>query len=216
MITAKLDPIARDLRVALDEWTGPRARAEALAERAGAILAETDARNAAALGRLPDFDTFVDGLKTEQLDRVRADGVIVRVYDAMPLVLMQIGTLLWDHSPYRSGFYREHHYLLADGIEIAVVREGWSLPALPRGVNEFVFIPGATYARRLERGWSKQAPDGVYQVVGTMAKATFNRLAKISFGYRALVGAAESKVEQAARPRAPRDLRQPAIIVQPS
>jgi hypothetical protein len=73
--------------------------------------------------------------------------------------------------------------------EIAVVREGWSLPALPRGVNEFVFIPGATYARRLERGWSKQAPDGVYQVVGTMAKATFNRLAKISFGYRALVGA---------------------------
>jgi hypothetical protein len=95
MITAKLDPIARDLRVALDDWTGPRARAEALAERAGAILAETDARNAAALGRLPDFDTFVDGVKTEQLDRVRADGVIVRVYDAMPLVLMQIGTLLW-------------------------------------------------------------------------------------------------------------------------
>jgi hypothetical protein len=154
-------------------------------------------------------------VKTEQLDRVRADGVIVRVYDALPLVLMQIGALLWQHSPFRSGRYQQSHRLLADGAEIAIVREGWQLPALPRGVKEFVFIPVVPYARRIERGWSRQTPDGVYQVVATMAKASFNRLAKISFGYRGLAGSPESAVERAARPHAPRDLRQPVVIVQP-
>lgn len=216
MITAKLDPIARDLRVALDDWLGPDARAQALADQARAVLAETDARNAAALGQDVAHETFVDGVKTEALDRVRADGVIVRVYDAMPLVLMQIGALLWQHSPVKSGRYQQSHRLLADGDEIARVREGWTLPALPRGVREFVFVPTVPYARRIERGWSKQAPDGVYQVIAAMAKQNFGRLAKISFGYRELVGVQESKVERAARPHAPRDLRQPAIIVQPS
>lgn len=216
MITAKIQPLRRDLDVAIKSWLGPEARADQLARSAKAILAETDERNAAALGQRVPHTTFVDGVRSEAIDHVRADGAIVRTYDVTPLALMQIGSMLWKHSPFRTGRYQKSHRLLADGAEIAMVREGWSLPSLPAKTREFVFIPTVDYARPIERGWSKKAPDGVYQVVAEMSKKTFGRFFKISFGYRELAGAVESKRERAARPGKPRDRRQPVIIVEPS
>jgi hypothetical protein len=217
MIEAKIQPIRRDLDIAFQSWLGPEARADILIDTARGILAETDAQNASALGQNIPHETFVDGVRTEAIERVHADGVIVRTYDLMPLVLMEIGHLLWTHSPYLTGRYQKSHRLLADGVEIAKVTDGWSLPALPTGVREFSFIPTVDYARPIERGWSKKAPDGVYQVVTVMPSVTaFSRYAKISFGYRELAGMAESKRERKARPGAPRDMRQPVIIVRPS
>lgn len=216
MITVKLQPIRRDLDVAIQSWMGPQARADILAQHAREILQETDARNAAALGQDIPHQTIVDGAKTESLEGVHPDGVIVRTYDVMPIMLMQIGSMLWKHSPYRTGEYRRSHRLLADGSEIAEVREGWQLPSLPSSAREFIFVPIVRYARPLEKGWSKQAPDGVYHVVAVMAKQAFGRFAKISFDYREIVGTAESKVERRQRPGKPRDLRQPVIVIQPS
>lgn len=216
MIEAKVQPIRRDLDVAIASWLGPQARADVLVENAREILSETDARNRDALGQDVPQRTIVDGLPTEALERVRADGVIVRTYDVLPILMMEIGRLLWTHSPVKSGDYQRSHRLLADGEEIAQVTEGWSLPELPSGVKEFFFAPIVPYARPIERGWSKQAPDGVYQVVAVMAKAVFGKFAKISFGYREITGLAESKTERKARPGKPRDLRQPVIIIQPN
>ncbi|MCK1402027.1 hypothetical protein IVB45_17510 [Bradyrhizobium sp. 4] len=216
MIEAKVQPIRRELDVAIASWLGPEARADVLVENAREILSETDARNRDALGQDVPHRTIVDGLPTEALERVRADGVIVRTYDVIPILLMEIGRLLWIHSPVKSGDYRRSHRLLADGDEIAEVREGWSLPSLPAGTKEFMFAPIVPYARPIERGWSKKAPDGVYQVVGVMGKAVFGKFAKISFAYREITGLAESRTEQNARPGKPRDLRQPVIIIQPN
>ncbi|MFT4117466.1 hypothetical protein [Bradyrhizobium sp.] len=216
MIEAKVQPIRRELDVAIASWLGPEARADVLVENARQILADTDARNREALGQDVPHETIVDGLRTEALERVRADGVIVRTYDVMPILLMEIGRLLWSHSPVKSGAYQQSHRLLADGDEIAEVRDGWTLSSLPSGVREYVFTPIAPYARRIERGWSKKAPDGVYQVIAVMAKSVFGKFAKISFGYREITGIAESKAEQKARPGKPRDLRQPVIIIQPN
>jgi hypothetical protein len=216
MIEARIQPIRRDLDVAINSWLGPQARADILMDNAREILAEADAQNASALGQEVPHRTFVDGVPTEALERVRPEGVIVRTYDLMPMVLMQIGQLLWDHSPVKSGKYQQSHRLLADGEEIARVTDGWSLPDLPAGVREFSFVPTVPYARPIERGWSKKAPDGVYQVIATMTKPIFGKFAKISFGYREVVGLEESKTERKARPGKPRDMRQPAIIVLPS
>jgi hypothetical protein len=216
MIEAKIQPIRRDLDVAIQSWLGPQARADMLADAARDILRDTDARNDSVAGQHVPHQTFVDGVKTESIERVHTEGVIVRTYDLMPLVLMEIGALLWKHSPVLSGRYQKSHRLFADGDEIAKVTEGWSLPALPAGVREFAFVPTVNYARPIERGWSKKAPDGVYQVVAAMMKTTFGKFAKISFGYRELGGLWESKTEQKARPGKPRDMRQPAIIIVPS
>jgi hypothetical protein len=216
MIEAKIQPIRRDLDLAIQSWFGPEARAQILAETARDVLREIDAQNDAAAGQHVPSQTFVDGVKTESIERVHAEGVIVRTYDLMPLVLMEIGALLWTHSPVLSGRYQKSHRLLGDGSELAEVTEGWSLPALPAGIREFVFVPTVDYARPIERGWSKKAPDGVYQVVAAMAKTSFGKFAKISFGYRELAGMQESKVERKARPGKPRDMRQPAIIILPS
>jgi hypothetical protein len=216
MIQARVQPIRRDLDVAIASWLGPEARADMLVQEARIIFAETDAHNAAALGQDLPKETIVDGIRGAAIERVRPDGVIVRTYDVLPIAFMQIGQLLWAHSPVKSGTYQRSHRLLADGEEIAEVREGWTLPSLPQGVREFWFAPTVDYARPLERGWSKQAPDGVYQVVGAMAKTAFGKFAKISFGYRSIAGLQESKRERNARPGKPRDLRQPVIIIQPN
>lgn len=215
MIDAKVQPIRQDLDVAIASWLGPEARADILAENARAILTDVDARNADALGQAVTHHTFVDGAATEAIERVRPDGVIVRTYDVMPILLMQIGALLWTHSPFRTGAYQHSHRLLADGDEIAEVTDGWSLPTLP-DAREFMFAPTVDYARPIERGWSKQAPDGVYQVVAAMAKSIFGKFATITFAYREITGLQESRRERQARPGKPRDLRQPVIIITPN
>jgi hypothetical protein len=216
MIEAKIQPIRRDLDVAIQSWLGPAARAEILIETARDVLRNIDAQNDAAAGQHVPHETFVDGSKTETIESVHAEGVIVRTYDLMPLILMEIGGLLWKYSPVLSGRYQKSHRLFADGDEIAKVTEGWSVPSLPAGVRELSFVPTVNYARPIERGWSKKAPDGVYQVIAAMAKTSFGKFAKISFGYRELGGLWESKTEQKARPHSPRDMRQPAIIILPN
>ena len=86
------------------------------------------------------------------------------------------------------------------------------------------------YARRLEKGHSKQAPDGVYEGISAVASKRFGNLARVSFSFRSLEGAtaldawvAKTGVQMTSRgkPRgnqSGRDewlKRQPAIVVRP-
>lgn len=220
MISGQLQPIRRDLDLAFDGWVGADARSRMLADAARVIFAAVDAINAAAMGRPVDARNFVDGTRSDDLNRVRPDGVIVRVYDVLPAALVEIGDLLWVHSPVLTGRYQRSHRLLADGVEIAVVSEGWAPPQIPQGTRELVFIPTVPYARLLEpvdgrRSISLKAPDGVYHVIAELMRPALSPLAQISFGYRELVGTDESEPEQRARPGHPRDLRQPALIIVP-
>lgn len=220
MISGQLVPIRRDLDIAFKGWVGADARSLMLADAARAIFAQTDAINNAAMGQRVGSSTFVDGRRSDDLYRVRPNGTIVRVYDILPVALHELGNLLWEHSPYLTGRYQRSHRLLADGVEIAVVSEGWAAPAIPQGTRELVFIPTVAYARLLEPvdgrpSISRKAPDGVYHVIAELMRPVLAPLAQISFGYRELVGMDESSTEQRARPGHPRDLRQPALIIVP-
>ncbi len=201
MIAAKVEPIEGVVDVALQAWLGPQARAGLLAEAARAIFAETDALNARAEGQPLPQQTFVDGTATESIERVHAEGVIQRRYDLMPLVLTAIGELLWQHSPVLSGRYQHSHRLLADDSELAAVTgAGWTVSNLTVGAKEFVFVASTVYAPLIEPhdgrpGESRQAPDGVYQVVAAMAQDMFGELARIGFAYR---GTEPSIIVQAA------------------
>lgn len=221
MISGQLQPIRRDLDLMFSRDFSPSAQAQFLAEAAAKIFAVADTVNADAMGQVVPSSTYVDGRETSELQTVRADGSIVRVWHLLPLALVEIGNLIWQHSPVRTGAYQWSHALLADGVEIAVVHEGWEPPAIPAGVRELVFVSTVPYARLIEpvdgRGaWSSQAPDGVYHAIAALFGPSFSRLGTLSFGYRELAGVDETIQERRARPGAPRDLRQPAIIIVPN
>lgn len=217
-VRSRIDPINRDIELFLTEDLGPAARAAALADYARDQLAEAQATNRAALGYAPGHDTYVDGRRETNLNTVRPDGVITFDFDLLNDLFGWIDLQLVKHSPVKDGDYRRSHLLLADGVAID-----------PNGMipeaREYVYINTQPYARKIERGLSNQAPDGVYQVVAELAKRRFGNIAQIRFSYRVpLFGeidawAAKTKMQRAERPglkgerRAEWLRRQPAIVI---
>jgi hypothetical protein len=225
MITTKVQPFDRNIDVAFGTALSPASRSAFLAQTARRVIDEVTARDEAALGAPVGRVITVDGRAGAPIEQVRPDGVIVALFDVMPVVLHWIAQQLWKHSPFKTGRYQHSHRLLVDGEEVASIEEtgvqglvhalsGQEIsPGFMTRGKEFVFMPIVPYARPIERGWSKQAPDGVYQAVAALARAQFGSLASISFGYRELAGLDESIRERRARPHSPRDMRQPVIIV---
>lgn len=218
MIRGRVQTFGRELDVVASGTAAQRSRI--LASEARRALHDAQERNIAAVGAVIPHETIVDGVRDASEDRVRPDGVIAYVFDAIPLVLAYIAEQLWLHSPYLTGRYQQSHRLLADGAEVARITQSMATApvlaaATARTAGEWVFVPTVPYARKIERGWAKKAPDGVYQVVATLAAARSAGLARVQFGWRSVVGMLESAVERRARPGKPRDMRQPAIIVTP-
>jgi hypothetical protein len=73
--SVRLDPIARDIAVMVDEALSPKAQEEMLVSAAQAALAEAQETNRAALGYVPDHDTFIDGAKRTALTGITARSI---------------------------------------------------------------------------------------------------------------------------------------------
>lgn len=179
-ISIKIDPIGRDVEVILQDLS-PDARRTALADFARTELRAAQEKNQAALGRVPTHETVVDGRRGAPIESAKADGTIVFEFDLVLELFGWISAALIQHSPKRSGRYVQSHVLLADGREVMPTE---SIPE----ASEYVFVNAQPYARKIERGLSRQAPDGVYQVVAALAAKRFGNVAKVRFGYRSLVG----------------------------
>lgn len=179
-ISTRIDPIDRDVALMIAEDLSPEARSRAFAEMALAGLAEAEAQNAAALGRTPGHDTFVDGAVSSDGDvaRVRPDGTVVFRFRLLTDVLDYVDGLLILNSPVRSGRYARSHLLFADGVEVD--------PANPPPAREYVFLNAQPYARKIERGESDQARAGVYEGVATQARQRFGNVSSIKFTFRSL------------------------------
>jgi hypothetical protein len=207
---SRIEAVRRDVVLAGQRWLAPETNRAQFVAAARQILAEVEAKNYALLGQVLTHHTVVDGVATEAIDGARSR--IVRSYDLLPMVLSAIGRMLWRHSPYRRGRYRASHRLLADGAQIGSVSGAdWQAPQVAETVRELMFVPTAVYAKPIERGRSRQAPGGVYQVVAPMANHSFGRFAKISFGYRSVTVERTSKSGRASAS----DRNQPAIIIRP-
>jgi hypothetical protein len=120
----------------------------------------------------------VDGRKGAALESVKPDGIIVTEFSLIDDVLEWIGDMLVKGSPVKTGRYSESHILFADGVE---VEPGAALPE----AEEYVYLNVQPYARKIERGLSPQAPDGVYEGVAAMARSRFSNIARIRFTFRA-------------------------------
>lgn len=201
-IKTRIQTVDRDIEILLREDLSPAAQSLAFASFAREQIDTAGKVNARILGRIPRSKTFVDGREGAELETVNPKGVIVTEFELVDDTLKWIADQLETHSPVKTGRYKKSHTLLADGAEIDV---GGVIPA----ADEYVFINTVPYARKLERGMSSQAPDGVYQVVAVLAQRRFGNIAKVTFSFRTVLkghivgGRAGDRAEE----------RNPAIIV---
>lgn len=192
-------------------------------QRASHIIEETKVQNARVLGRVPSHTIAVDGREGASLSAVKIPGgVVVVEFELVFEAISWIRDMLEQHSPVKSGRYRDSHVLLADGNAVPP-------GAVPPIAERYTFVSTVPYARKIERGLSSKAPKGVYQVVATMASASskFGNVARIKFGYETpLFGAINTWANSPSgaawaqlKSRRRKDLhgewlrRQPAIIV---
>jgi hypothetical protein len=189
-ISTRITSIGKDITAFLDEALSPKAQSEALAGFAREELSKAQQRNKQALGRVPDHTTAVDGKSEAPLETVKPNGVIVFEFELVLEALLWIAAQLRQHSPERSGRYARSHILLADGFEVDVGE--------PPPAHSYEFVSTVPYARKIERGLSELAPDGVYEVVAALAQRRFGNQARVDFTYASVGGE-----------------RQPAIVVTP-
>ncbi len=179
-LRVRIQPIARDVEVMFAEGLGPKARSAFLAAYAAEGIEEAKRQNAKALGRVPPYDVYVDGREGAALTSVKPDGFIRAEFELVNEALAWINTQLQMHSPVLSGRYSKSHELFADGVDT-------ENPNAAPPADEYVFLNIQPYARKIERGQSTQAPDGVYQAVATLAQRRFGNVAKITFSYRTAI-----------------------------
>lgn len=217
-ITTRFDPIGKDVFFGLDSDLTPEGQATLLAAFAADAIAEADAQNKAALGRAVPRQTYVDGSAAQSLSSVRATSIIVAEFELATDVVQYVWDEVQKHSPVSGGTFKASQKIYADGQEVDSPEA-----AVAANPDEIVIVSDVPYARKIERGQSSQAPDGVYQVVAVMAAARYGNSAKIRFSFRAPISGAldawaqkHSAKEQGAikqRRQYQKDIRQPAIII---
>jgi len=201
-VKTRLQPIGRDYEVFLSEQLGPKVRSAMLAEFAAERITEAKEHNKKVLGVVPPHEIYVDGVEGAPLSSVRPDGTIRAEFELVLEALAWINTQLQIHSPVLTGRYAKSHELFADGVDT-------ENPNAAPPAEEYVFMNIQPYARKLERGLSPQAPDGVYQAVATLAQRRFGNVAQITFSYRTAIGG--KIIGGKAGDRS--EMRNPAIIV---
>lgn len=217
-VRMRIESFSRDIKVILDEDLSPAGRSRILAETAREAIDEAAQQNERVLGRMPPHRTFVDGREGAALESVSPTGTIVAEFDLIDDMLIWIGTNLVQNSPVLTGRYSRSHVIVVDGT---VLDAGAPLPAV---WEEIVFLNTVPYARKIERGLSPQAPDGVYEGIATLASRRFGNMAKVRFSYRApLFGmvdewASTTKMVVRSRKGAKKAewlRRQPAVVITP-
>lgn len=231
----RLKSLSRDLTLAVERALSPQARSGLIAEAARRVLVQAQEQNRRVLGQVPGHETFVDGRPTTALETVNPDrGEIVFRFNLASDLFAWIDEQLIIHSPIgprpkpEAEQFNRSHLFFADGTQAD--------PFVPQTGDVFVFLNARPYARKIERGLSKQAPEGVYEVVAALAARRFGNIASIKFGYRSFqagaivynpgkfdlrrqmqaergLGEAEARRAASELIKAERDSRQPAIII---
>jgi len=207
-LSVRITPVRRDLDVMFKQGIGDKAQSAILATFALEKIEEAKQQNKQALGVVPPYKIYVDGRQGAPLTSVKPDGVIRVEFQLVIEALAWIFEQLQRHSPVLTGQYANSHELFADGIQV-------DNPNMAPPAEEYVFLNTQPYARKIEGDLSrepssKQAAEGVYEAVATLAQGKFgSRLAKIRFSYRTPIGG-----QIAGGPVGDRSTRRtPAIIV---
>ncbi|MBN9529680.1 MAG: hypothetical protein J0H82_25970 [Alphaproteobacteria bacterium] len=165
-------------------------------------IAQAQEANRAAVGHDLAYSQEVDGRPGAGLDAVQPGSTIVSRFEAVGAVLNAavdeaIG-LYRDLVPVGNrgegdddpGQARDSLVMMVDGAPPIGVSAGRGVDLA--GAAEVVLCNPLPYARRLERGASDQAPDGVLNVIASVLDAEFGQRAggplAVSFDYGAVAG----------------------------
>lgn len=100
--------------------------------------------------------TVVDGVRGRPEEAVRERGIIVYLFDSVRRVAEIALAELRFVAPEDTGLFRKSFVVLVDGTEAP--------PETAGAGSTIAIIDRQPYSRRLEHGWSLQAPDGIFEV----------------------------------------------------
>lgn len=130
-------------------------------------------------GRHPTV-TVVDGRRDVSERTVKENGQIVYLFDSVGMASDFTINELRQIAPVDEGDFQSGFVTLVNGVE-------GDPKTAPPGA-EIVIIDREPYSRRLERGWSLQAPNGVFEVTAKLVKRRL-KMVNVKFDYVPLVGA---------------------------
>lgn len=168
--------------------------------------------NKRIMGVDPQVRQIVDGILGKSLEAVNQNGVVVWQWGIHLQIIDEAYTLILYHSPIEQVetdpiHYKDYHKLLVNGQEVH--------PPVEIGVNDVVKITNLLpYARRIERGWSPQAPDGVYALVAEILREKYGKLFDIEFDYEDYFGGTHIPGKEW-KPKKLSQIRYPTLIIAP-
>lgn len=173
-------------------------RRQALIALAKESFAEADRLNTEGLGHTVDYETFVDGRKGADPESVRRGGTISYTWQVGQASLadavdeaFRILTEMAPYAPKRADANPPTHYnaafrLFVNGTEQNAVAGG--APIELKETDEIQITNLQPYARRIEKGWSTHAPNGIFEVVAMRLRARFGNILTIQFMYQRFPG----------------------------
>lgn len=208
---AGLAAFRQQVDIVKSQLTG-EARRQLLIETAQQARAEAERINRSVLGYTPAHQTVVDGRQGAAETSVRPGGTIIYLFEVGAVSLMtavdEAAKMIVDLSPFDRGAFRDSNMIMVNGVRVA-----WSVEGLPdylKPEDQVTLTNLQPYARRIERGWSKQAPNGVYEVVYSAIKARYGRVLNISFGWDAYPGHEVGQARRGGKPEKASDKRRAA------
>lgn len=179
-VRTRVEPIDKDIDLIIRKDLSPEALSATLAQFAFEEIEEAKEINRRSIGVVPPYTVWVDGKKGAPLASVKPDGIIIAEFELVQELLSWIHEQLQKHSPVKSGLYARSHELFADGVQVENPNDA------PQA-DEYVFLNTQRYARKIERGASAMAPQGVFQVVAKLAQGKFGNVARTTFTFRTVI-----------------------------
>jgi hypothetical protein len=195
-----------------ERLTGEPRRLE-LVRFAREVIGEAEAKNRAALGGDVSYETIVDGRAGAPIESVKAHGVVVALFDVTNPVVDFAWKTIAGLSPILTGRYRNSHRLLINGAEVDPPEPGRPIKVQPD--DEVTFVNLLPYARKIEAGWSGQAPDGVYEAATTIVRARYGNLVTVRFSYREFAGYSTLRRDPSTMSEGTRAIRYPVLTLSP-
>lgn len=205
---ARATAFARQVEVFKNQLTG-EARKQFVIAAAVQARDEAMAQNEQALGRKPAVQTIVDGSPTAPLTALKPGGNIVFLFAVGEVTLQnavdEAFTMLERIAPRLTGRFASSFRLLVNGQQRDAGTEGG--PVTLHAGDEAVIVNLQPYARKIERGFSEQAPNGVFEVTAAALRSRYGGILKIGFAYQEFPGFAVGRTRTGGRPKTRSDIR---------
>lgn len=194
--------------------------AQVMAHVAREAFAEAQAINRRALGHEPPFEQFVDGRRNAPLESVKPGGKIVFLFavgaellakavDQAIHTFLQVAPVGGRGKDKHPGLYRDSLIMLVNGTRRDFATKGAVVELKPDDIVSLTDLQ--PYARRLERGWSFQAPNGVMEIVTARTRSEFGGVLNIAFSWDSYPGFAVGRTRTGAALKMPKDVKRASV-----